>query len=58
MPYGECLRMEISSAGAEDGRVVNGIILGAAILFLALVFSLRAVSRRRRRRGAPDAENG
>ena len=55
MPYGECLRMEISSAGAEDGRVVNGIILGAAILFLALVFSLRAVSRRRRRRGAPDA---
>jgi hypothetical protein len=50
MPYGDCLRMEISSAGAEDGRFVNGLILGAAILFLAFVFALRAVSRRRNRR--------
>lgn len=53
MPYGSCLRMEVSSAGAEDGRVVNGIILGAAILFLALVFALRAVSKRRRGKRAP-----
>lgn len=50
MPYGECLRMEVSSAGAEDGRFVNGLILGAAILFLAFVFALRGVSRRRNRR--------
>ena len=50
MPYGECQRMEISSAGSEDGRVVNGIILGAAVLFLGIVFALRAVSRRARRR--------
>lgn len=50
MPYGECDRMEISSAGSEDGRVVNGIILGAAVVFLGIVFALRAVSRRSRRR--------
>jgi len=49
MPYGECERMEISSVGAEDGRFVNGLIMGAAILFLAFVFALRAVSRRRSR---------
>lgn len=55
MPYGSCLRMEMSSAGSEDGRVVNGIILGAAVLFLALVFALRAVSRRRRRGTTPPA---
>ena len=57
MPYGSCQRMEISSAGSEDGRVVNGIILGAAVLFLGLVFALRAVSRRsrRRRNGDPDS---
>lgn len=57
MPYGSCLRMEVSSAGAEDGRVVNGIILGAAVLFLALVFALRAVSRRRRRGAARAADD-
>lgn len=57
MPYGSCLRMEMSSAGAEDGRVVNGIILGAAVLFLALVFALRAVSRRRRRGAPVDADD-
>lgn len=57
MPYGQCQRMEISSAGSEDGRVVNGIILGAAVLFLGIVFALRAVSRRSRRRrdGDPDS---
>ena len=49
MPYGECERMEISSVGAEDGRFVNGLIMGAAILFLAFVFALRVVSRRRSR---------
>jgi hypothetical protein len=49
MPYGECQRMEISSVGAEDGRFVNGLIIGAAIIFLAFVFALRAVSRRRSR---------
>ena len=54
MPYGECQRMDISSAGAEDGRVVNGIILGAAVIFLGLVFALRAVSRRSRRRRQAD----
>lgn len=56
MPYGECQRMEISSAGSEDGRVVNGIILGAAVLFLGIVFALRAVSRRSRlrREGSGD----
>lgn len=57
MPYGSCLRMEMSSAGAEDGHVVNGIILGAAVLFLALVFALRAVSRRRRRGAAASADD-
>lgn len=57
MPYGECLRMEISSAGAEDGRFVNGLILGAAILFLAFVFALRAVSRRRGRRREDSASD-
>ncbi|MDP4620754.1 MAG: hypothetical protein NWS72_00655 [Thermoleophilia bacterium] len=49
MPYGACERMEISSVGAEDGRFVNGLIMGAAIIFLAFVFALRAVSRRRGR---------
>ena len=57
MPYGSCLRMEMSSAGAEDGRVVNGIILGAAVLFLGLVFALRAVSRRRRKDTPADADD-
>lgn len=58
MPYGSCVRMEVSSAGAQDGRVLNGIILGAAILFLAFVFALRVLSRRRRQRragGEPEA---
>ncbi|MGB0731731.1 MAG: calcium:proton antiporter, partial [Miltoncostaeaceae bacterium] len=41
-----------------DASLTTYQAVGAAILFLALVFSLRAVSRRRRRRGAPDAENG
>ncbi|MBM3635222.1 MAG: hypothetical protein FJW99_08100 [Actinobacteria bacterium] len=56
MPYGQCQRMEISSAGSKDGRVVNGIILGAAVLFLGIVFALRAVSRRSRmrRQGSGD----
>ncbi len=54
MPYGSCGRMEMSSAGAEDGRVVNGIILGGAVLFLCLVFALRVVGRRRRGRRAGD----
>lgn len=58
MPYGSCLRMEASSAGAEDGRVVNGIILGAAILFLSLVFALRVVSKRRRRKREPAPDEG
>jgi hypothetical protein len=44
--------MEVSSAGAQDGRVLNGIILGAAILFLAFVFALRVLSRRRRQKRA------
>ncbi len=58
MPYGSCQRMEISSAGSEDGRVVNGIILGAAILFLGIVFALRAVSRRsRKRRGETPSDD-
>jgi hypothetical protein len=52
MPYGSCVRMEVSSAGAQDGRVLNGIILGAAILFLAFVFALRVLSRRRRQKRA------
>lgn len=55
MPYGECQRMEISSAGAEDGRFVNGLIIGVAIVFLAVVFALRAVSRSRRRRREDSA---
>jgi len=35
---------------------VNGIILGAAVLFLGIVFALRAVSRRSRmrRQGSGD----
>jgi hypothetical protein len=57
MPYGSCLRMEVSSAGAQDGRVVNGIILGAAILFLSLVFALRVVSKRRRGKRAPAPDD-
>ena len=55
MPYGRCDLMELSSAGADDGRFVNGIILGAAILFLALVFALRVVAKRRRQRRGDDA---
>lgn len=47
MPYGQCRLMELSSAGADDGRFVNGLILGAAVLFLLIVFALRSVSRRR-----------
>jgi hypothetical protein len=49
--------MEVSSAGAQDGRVVNGIILGAAILFLSLVFALRVVSKRRRDKRAPAPDD-
>jgi len=47
MPYGKCNLMELSSAGADDGRFVNGIILGAALLFLVIVFALRSLARRR-----------
>ena len=48
MPYGKCDLMGLSSAGADDGRFVNGIILGAAVLFLVIVFALRSLARRRR----------
>ena len=48
MPYGSCRLMELSSAGADDGRFVNGLILGGALLFLLIVFALRSLSRRRR----------
>ena len=47
MPYGQCRLMELSSAGADDGRFVNGLILGAALLFLLIVFALRSIARRR-----------
>jgi hypothetical protein len=47
MPYGKCQLMELSSAGADDGRFVNGLILGGALLFLLIVFALRSLSRRR-----------
>lgn len=57
MPYGSCLRMEMSSAGSEDGRVVNGIILGGAVLFIALVFALRTVTRRRRAGPPPPPQD-
>jgi len=52
MPYGECKLMELSSAGADDGRFVNGLILGGALLFLLAVFALRSLSRRRGTRAA------
>lgn len=48
MPYGRCELMELSSAGADDGRFVNGLILGGALLFLLIVFALRSLARRRR----------
>lgn len=48
MPYGECALMELSSVGADDGRFVNGLILGAAIGFLLIVFALRSLRHRRR----------
>jgi len=53
MPYGKCTLMEISSAGADDGRFVNGLILGGAVLFLLIVFALRSLARRRR---TPDPD--
>jgi hypothetical protein len=52
MPYGQCTLMELSSAGADDGRFVNGLILGGVLLFLLIVFALRSLARRR---GTPDS---
>lgn len=54
VPYGQCPLVEISSAGAEDGRFVNGLILGGALVFLLIVFGWRAISRRamKRREGS------
>jgi len=54
MPYGRCSLLEVSSAGAEDGRMVNGLILGGAIGFLLIVFAARGLSRRRLRRREPN----
>ncbi len=48
MPFGRCDLMELSSAGADDGRFVNGLILGIALGFLLIVFAWRSLSRRRR----------
>lgn len=47
MPYGACSLMEISSAGSDDERVINGLILGGALGFLLIVFAVRGFSRRR-----------
>lgn len=47
MPWGQCSLMELSSAGADDGRFVNGLILGGALLFLLIVFAWRSIMRRR-----------
>ncbi|MSO44827.1 MAG: hypothetical protein EXQ74_05945 [Thermoleophilia bacterium] len=52
--YGACPLMDLSSLGAEDGRFVNGVIIGAALLFLILVFGWRTVTRRRAT-GSPGA---
>lgn len=50
MPYGQCELMEISSTGADDGRFVNGLILGGTLIFLMIVFGLRSLGKRRRAR--------
>ena len=50
MPYGQCELMEISSTGADDGRFVNGLILGGTLVFLMIVFGLRSLGKRRRAR--------
>jgi hypothetical protein len=50
MPYGQCELMEISSTGADDGRFVNGLILGGTLVFLMIVFALRSLGKRRRAR--------
>ena len=42
--------MEISSTGADDGRFVNGLILGGTLVFLMIVFALRSLGKRRRAR--------
>ncbi len=47
MAYGECPLMELSSAGADDGRFVNGLILGGVLLFLLIVFGWRSIMKRR-----------
>ena len=47
--YGDCPPLRASSGGGSSSTLVNGVILAVLTGFLALVFGLRALRRRRRR---------
>jgi hypothetical protein len=48
--YGDCPPLRASSGGGSSSTLVNGVILAVLAGFLALVFGLRALRRRRHRR--------
>ncbi len=49
--YGDCPPLQASSGGGSSSTLVNGIILAVLAGFLAIVFALRALRRRRGRQG-------
>lgn len=53
--FGDCPALTAEAGGGGSSTLLNGIILGFLVLFLVLVFTIRAV-RRRRRPG--EAANG
>lgn len=48
--YGDCPPLQASSGGGSSSTLVNGLILAGLAGMLVIIFSLRAIRRRRARR--------
>lgn len=53
--FGDCPALRADAGGGGSSTLVNGVILGLLVAFLAMVFAIRAI---RRRRGAHDVPQG
>lgn len=53
--FGDCPALTAEAGGGGSSTLVNGVILGLLVAFLAMVFAIRAI---RRRRGAHDVPEG
>ncbi|MGI9540197.1 MAG: hypothetical protein ACR2N6_08615 [Miltoncostaeaceae bacterium] len=52
--FGDCPALTAEAGGGGSSTLVNGIILGLLVAFLAMVFAIRTIRRRRRTRGVPQ----